>query len=610
MHFWILFGLFILIENLRKIYYGARLVDPVSNRVIKVAPDGSHQEEHGACYTMWGRTSRCENCISHKACESGNNQEKYEIHNDEVFHTTASDVSDLMKGAGFTDFDEETEPKAGEKIDPEFIKASLTHDDSEEVFKTFTADYHYLFRVNLRTGEVKVYRADGERSAWIVAKAASHTIDELRKEYCEAIIDAVSSAYTTVFVVDLDDDSVVPYLVHPTIKDALGSSNMSEIGFSKLMSILINKYVYEDDRDSIRAIADAHFLKNALTESPGPLLFRFRYPTPAGLIYYQISVDKLIEETEQHRIVVGISNKHNEILAEMQSEASADNERFADERIEFWIDEIKKNGIYAFDSPSSDAYKQTLSYQTDGPDTITSIIVAGVKINGKLIAFIGADNPKRNLYNYFPIKTLVAFTYGELNKKRSAAFEEEAHKTGELERLFKERTAELAERNFTLQKVYDEVIDYIGEIVEARDVDSGQHVRRIKRYVKVLAEEFEIMKTHTILGYNLINTAPVNWNSDYTEVAKTVARWHHEKYDGGGYPDGLVGDRIPIYAQIVSVADCYDALTSQRPYKDACDSDTAAKMILGGECGAFSGRMIAAFIRCMDKFAEINDLSK
>lgn len=101
-------------------------------------------------------------------------------------------------------------------------------------------------------------------------------------------------------------------------------------------------------------------------------------------------------------------------------------------------------------------------------------------------------------------------------------------------------------------------------------------------------EEFEIMKRHTVEGAKMLDDIPFHRNEELVEVSYQICRWHHERYDGRGYPDGLVGDQIPISAQAVSIADVYDALTSVRCYKKAYEPEVAVNMIINGECGAFN----------------------
>ena len=101
-------------------------------------------------------------------------------------------------------------------------------------------------------------------------------------------------------------------------------------------------------------------------------------------------------------------------------------------------------------------------------------------------------------------------------------------------------------------------------------------------------EEFQIMKTHSELGVAIIKDMDFPQDHPLVHTAWEISRWHHERWDGKGYPDGLKGEEIPISAQVVSIVDVYDALTSERCYKKAFDHDTAIQMILDGQCGQFN----------------------
>lgn len=216
----------------------------------------------------------------------------------------------------------------------------------------------------------------------------------------------------------------------------------------------------------------------------------------------------------------------------------------------------------------------------------------------------------------------------------------------------KENVLSVEGQNIELEQMGKDIIDFTADIIEERDATSGSHVKRLKIYTRILAsqiaesypeyginddmieefsracvlhdvgkigipdsillkpgkltpEEFDVIKTHTILGAKIIDKLPDSVDDDYRRVCKEICQFHHEKYDGSGYPIGLKGDDIPISAQIVSVVDCYDALTSERPYKNALPGELAIKMILEGECGVFSEKMKNALISCKDKILGI-----
>ena len=113
---------------------------------------------------------------------------------------------------------------------------------------------------------------------------------------------------------------------------------------------------------------------------------------------------------------------------------------------------------------------------------------------------------------------------------------------------------------------------------------------------KLTAAEFNIMKTHTLLGAAMLKSLTAYQNEPLVKTAYEICRWHHERYDGNGYPDGLKEDEIPITAQVVSIADVYDALVSDRVYKKAFSHKEAIQMILNGECGTFNPILIECLL--------------
>ena len=121
---------------------------------------------------------------------------------------------------------------------------------------------------------------------------------------------------------------------------------------------------------------------------------------------------------------------------------------------------------------------------------------------------------------------------------------------------------------------------------------------------KLTKEEFEIMKTHTLIGAKMVEHLEAFREEPFVKVTYAICRWHHERWDGRGYPDGLKGDAIPISAQIVSIADVYDALTSKRVYKDAFAHEKAIQMILGGECGLFNPLLLDCLLDIKDSLKE------
>ena len=118
---------------------------------------------------------------------------------------------------------------------------------------------------------------------------------------------------------------------------------------------------------------------------------------------------------------------------------------------------------------------------------------------------------------------------------------------------------------------------------------------------KLTKEEFEAMKQHTIIGARMLDRLEMYHDEEMMKYAYEICRWHHERYDGKGYPDGLKGEEIPISAQVVSLADVYDALVSDRVYKKAYSHEKAMEMILNGECGMFNPLLLECLVEIQDK---------
>ena len=145
----------------------------------------------------------------------------------------------------------------------------------------------------------------------------------------------------------------------------------------------------------------------------------------------------------------------------------------------------------------------------------------------------------------------------------------------------------LSEENINLIKTASALHD-VGKITTPEEI--------LNKPGKLTAEEFAIMKDHAAVGARILEDMPYGQDKPLFRYAMEICRWHHERWDGHGYPDGLWGEQIPIAAQVVALADVYDALTNERCYKKAIEQDTAIKMILNGECGAFNPLLLECLL--------------
>ncbi len=207
----------------------------------------------------------------------------------------------------------------------------------------------------------------------------------------------------------------------------------------------------------------------------------------------------------------------------------------------------------------------------------------------------------------------------------------------------------LQENVQTIDTLHRNTIEAMASAIEFRDVESGEHTNRIYGITKLILretdmgrgfteeeienmaigsimhdvgkiaisdvilnkpgrltkEEFEVMKQHTVKGGELMGQLIKMQSHASYQYAKDIARHHHERWDGRGYPDGLKGDEITVWSQVVSIADVYDALISPRVYKRAYSPDKAVEMIIGGECGAFNPKLLRCFLQAEPKIRKL-----
>lgn len=172
-----------------------------------------------------------------------------------------------------------------------------------------------------------------------------------------------------------------------------------------------------------------------------------------------------------------------------------------------------------------------------------------------------------------------------------------------------EFTKLILERYVTKKEAYGVKNDEIYAISTAAALHDIGKVRIDRKIVdkkgKLTPEEFEIMKTHTLLGEKMLLNIKVFEKEPLIKYAREICRYHHERFDGKGYPDGLKGNEIPISAQVVSVCDVYDALISKRSYKPAYSHEKAMEMIKNGECGAFNPLILECLEECSENFKKI-----
>lgn len=278
----------------------------------------------------------------------------------------------------------------------------------------------------------------------------------------------------------------------------------------------------------------------------------------------------------------------------------------------------------------------------DGFEVLKAMNDSGLISNVPVIFITGENDDEKALRGYgLGVSDLVRKPFNpDVICRRVANVVDLYSYKNDLERKVNEQMKELEAQAERIRESNLYLIDALSTTVEFRSSESGEHIKRIRSLVRILLEklkdeyhlsgeeieiisnasalhdigkiaipdsvllkpgpltneEFEIMKTHSMRGCEILDSVATPMQDEkYIQYSYDICRHHHERWDGRGYPDGLKGDEISIWAQATSLADVYDALTSKRVYKDAYSHEEAVTMIANGECGIFNPKMIEAF---------------
>ena len=247
--------------------------------------------------------------------------------------------------------------------------------------------------------------------------------------------------------------------------------------------------------------------------------------------------------------------------------------------------------------------------------------------------------------------------YPHIVKRRGKNIIELYQNKHHMQERLKEQEEAIRAQEKKIRESNEFMIDALSSVVEFRSLETGEHIRRIKYFTRILLkylmkyfpkygltpvqvdeisraaalhdigkigipdsillkparltpEEFEIMKTHTTIGCDVLERFREKQTEEFYKYCYDICRYHHERWDGNGYPDHLVGDEIPISAHIVAIADVYDALVSPRVYKSIYANNIAYDMIMNGECGQFSPDVLECFALAKQDFFNIVEVIK
>lgn len=592
------------------------------------------------CFDFWETGKRCSNCVSLKALEEKNKKTKLEFRENNVYQVTAHYV------------EVDGKPKVMELIQYLDEADIVDIDGSERLFTKLNGFQDELYRDVLTGIYNRRYYEDQLRKQILPAGIAMIDLDDFKLYNDTCGHNAGDLALTTVAgvirgMIRRTTDILIRYggdeflLVMPGVKEEDFTQKLRQIqkevhskevpGFSRLqLSVSIGGVLSEE-----------HKIENAV-EMADKLMYRAKNHKNAVVtaVNSQMAGPNGVfqedsEKIRQQILIVDDSELNREILSEML-------------HTDFRILEAE-DGAQAL---------EMLQQQGTGISLVLLDIIMPVLDGFGVLSYMAREH----IIEDIPV-IMISSDDSEKNIRRayelgvsdyiSRPFDakvvyQRVFNTIKLYAKQRRLITLVTDQIYEKEKSSRMMVSILSQIVEFRNGESGLHVRHINILTEMLldrlmqktgryhlnwneqylitlasslhdigkigidekilnkpgrltAEEFEEMKKHTVIGEEILCSLELYQNELLVKVAREICRWHHERYDGRGYPDGLKGEEIPISAQVVSLADVYDALVSDRVYKKAYSHEKAIRMILNGECGVFNPLLLECLLDIEDK---------
>ena len=592
------------------------------------------------CFDFWETGKRCRNCVSLKALEEKNKKTKLEFRENNVYQVTAHYV------------EVDGKPKVMELIQYLDEEDIVDIDGSERLFTKLNGFQDELYRDVLTGIYNRRYYEDQLRKQILPAGIAMIDLDDFKLYNDTCGHNAGDLALTTVAgvirgMIRRTTDILIRYggdeflLVMPGVKEEDFTQKLRQIqnevhskevpGFSRLqLSVSIGGVLSEE-----------HKIENAV-EMADKLMYRAKNHKNAVVtaVNSQMAGPNGVfqedsEKIRQQILIVDDSELNREILSEML-------------HTDFRILEAE-DGAQAL---------EMLQQQGTGISLVLLDIIMPVLDGFGVLSYMAREH----IIEDIPV-IMISSDDSEKNIRRayelgvsdyiSRPFDakvvyQRVFNTIKLYAKQRRLITLVTDQIYEKEKSSRMMVSILSQIVEFRNGESGLHVRHINILTEMLldrlmqktgryhlnwneqylitlasslhdigkigidekilnkpgrltAEEFEEMKKHTVIGEEILCSLELYQNELLVKVAREICRWHHERYDGRGYPDGLKGEEIPISAQVVSLADVYDALVSDRVYKKAYSHEKAIQMILNGECGVFNPLLLECLLDIKDK---------
>ena len=629
----------IMLKELQKVFSIVRLLNEEELRTGRI--QGSTDMTEGCeCYALWNKRTRCDNCISRAAFAEKDKKTKLEFIDGDIFQVVSRYIE--IEGIPYV-------VELVNKLDGDIL---INEDGRDEMLKKLIRYDRELYMDALTGAYNRRYYEDQLKQTEMVAGVAMIDLDDFKLHndtyghnagdlVLETVVNVIrNSIRKTDVLVRFGGDEFL--LVMPDIPEASFQKKLKQIqneiheaevpGYSQLQvsvsigGVLSTHGTIEDAiHKADQCMYQAKTSKNMVVTESDLQHETQNITNPSATHKYKILI---VDDSEMNREIlssilgdefdileaadgkecISVIRKYGRDIALVLLDIVMP-EMDGFEVLEFmnkheWIDDIPVIMISSEDSAASvkKAYEMGVSDYINRPFDVEVVhrrVFNTIKLYAKqrrLIALITNQVYEKEKNNRILIEILsqiVEFRNGESGRH--------VLNVNIITGILLEQLTQITDKyNISWS---DRLI--ITTAASLHDIGKiGINEKILNKAGRLTPQEIEKIKEHTVIGASILENMELFKDEELVKTAYQICRWHHERYDGRGYPDGLKGEEIPVSAQVVALADVYDALVSRRVYKKSYSHEEAMKMILGGECGAFNPVLLQCLTEAQDKIKE------
>ena len=629
----------IMLKELQKVFSIVRLLNEEELRTGRI--QGSTDMTEGCeCYVLWNKRTRCDNCISRAAFAEKDKKTKLEFIDGDIFQVVSRYIE--IEGIPYV-------VELVNKLDGDIL---INEDGRDEMLKKLIRYDRELYMDALTGAYNRRYYEDQLKQTEMVAGVAMIDLDDFKLHndtyghnagdlVLETVVNVIrNSIRRTDVLVRFGGDEFL--LVMPDILEASFQKKLKQIqneihaaevpGYSQLQvsvsigGVLSTHGTIEDAiHKADQCMYQAKTSKNMVVTESDLQHETQNITNPSATHKYKILI---VDDSEMNREIlssilgdefdileaadgkecISVIRKYGRDIALVLLDIVMP-EMDGFEVLEFmnkheWIDDIPVIMISSEDSAASvkKAYEMGVSDYINRPFDVEVVhrrVFNTIKLYAKqrrLIALITNQVYEKEKNNRILIEILsqiVEFRNGESGRH--------VLNVNIITGILLEQLTQITDKyNISWS---DRLI--ITTAASLHDIGKiGINEKILNKAGRLTPQEIEKIKEHTVIGASILENMELFKDEELVKTAYQICRWHHERYDGRGYPDGLKGEEIPVSAQVVALADVYDALVSRRVYKKSYSHEEAMKMILGGECGAFNPVLLQCLTEAQDKIKE------